>query len=67
VLARGARGIPRVINQATHQALVLTCEIGSRTVDAESALEALAHLGLDGECGEPELVHSLVPPGRKPA
>jgi len=65
VLARGARGIPRVINQATHQALVLTCEIGSRTVDAESALEALAHLGLDGECAE--LVHSLVPPGRKPA
>ena len=29
VLARGARGIPRLLNQAAHQALTLACEAGN--------------------------------------
>ncbi|HEV3202939.1 MAG TPA: AAA family ATPase [Gemmataceae bacterium] len=77
VVARGSRGIPRLINQITHQALFLAFETGCNTVDAEAALEALALLGLEGETREP---HDLgagraddedgiirVPTGRKPA
>jgi MSHA biogenesis protein MshM len=63
VLARGSRGIPRLLNQAAHQALILAHGIGAACVDAEAALEALAMLGLedgaqavaDGEIGNDEL------------
>jgi len=54
VLARGTQGVPRLLNQAAHQALCLVHEAGGRTVDAEAALEALALLGLstDGALNE---------------
>jgi type II secretory pathway predicted ATPase ExeA len=46
VLAGGARGVPRLLNQAAHQALALACAAGAPAVDAEAALEVLALLGL---------------------
>jgi type II secretory pathway predicted ATPase ExeA len=46
VLARGAKGIPRLLNQAGHQALLLADAAGLAMVDAEAALEALAVVGL---------------------
>jgi type II secretory pathway predicted ATPase ExeA len=53
ILARGCQGVPRLLNQAAHQALALAYTAGSLAVDAEAALEALAVLGLqkdqDGE------------------
>jgi general secretion pathway protein A len=50
VLARGTQGVPRLLNQAAHQALLLADEAGAEQVDAEAALEALTRLGL--EAGE---------------
>jgi type II secretory pathway predicted ATPase ExeA len=47
LLARGTRGVPRLLNQAAHEALTLACAAEVRPVDAEAALEALALLGLD--------------------
>ena len=47
VLATGARGIPRLLNQSAHQALQLADAGDLRRVDAECAAEALARLGLD--------------------
>jgi type II secretory pathway predicted ATPase ExeA len=47
LLARGTRGIPRLLNQAAHEALTLACSAGARPADAEAALEALALLGLE--------------------
>jgi general secretion pathway protein A len=52
LLVRAAHGIPRVLNQAAHQALTLACEAGQRTVDAEAVLEALALLELEAESSE---------------
>ena len=54
VLARGTRGIPRLLNQAGHQALLLADAADLQRVDAEAALEALAVLGLqsEDECAE---------------
>jgi general secretion pathway protein A len=52
VLARGCHGIPRLLNQAGHQALTLAAEAGADGVDAEAALEALTLLGLPGESAE---------------
>jgi general secretion pathway protein A len=46
MLARGSGGVPRLLNQATHQALSLACAAGSTVVDAEAVLEALELLGL---------------------
>jgi general secretion pathway protein A len=46
ILAHGAQGVPRLLNQAAHQALLLACSAGANAVDAEAALEALALLGL---------------------
>jgi type II secretory pathway predicted ATPase ExeA len=46
VLARGTHGVPRLLNQAGHQALLLGDAAGLDIVDAEAALEALALLGL---------------------
>lgn len=46
VIARGARGIPRCLNQAAHQALVLADEGELQKVDAEAALEALSMVGM---------------------
>jgi len=49
LLARGARGIPRLVNRAVHQALQVAHAADLRTVDAEVALEALFLLGLEVE------------------
>jgi len=46
LLARGTQGIPRLLNQAGHQALALAQQAGSAQVDAEAALEALTLLEL---------------------
>lgn len=47
VLARGTRGLPRLLNQAAHQAFLLADAGELPRVDAEAALEALTVLGLD--------------------
>ena len=41
--------MPRLLNQAAHQAFLLAFLAGTTEVDAEAALEALAHLGLQVE------------------
>jgi general secretion pathway protein A len=52
ILARGTKGVPRLLNQAVHQALMLAHSADMSQIDAEAALEALALLGL--EVQEPE-------------
>src|SRR5262249_21920591 len=47
LLARQTRGVPRLLNQAAHQALSLADAADVSLVDAEAALEALAALGLE--------------------
>lgn len=64
VLARGGQGLPRLLNQAAHQALTLAAAAGAVAVDAEAALEALAALGLEGEKPAAE---DDAPPDRGPA
>jgi type II secretory pathway predicted ATPase ExeA len=49
LLARGSRGIPRLLNQAAHHALTLACQAEMTRVDTEAALEALSRLGLEAE------------------
>jgi type II secretory pathway predicted ATPase ExeA len=49
VLARGAKGVPRLLNKAGHQALLLAHAADLTIVDAEAAMEALAVLGLEAE------------------
>jgi type II secretory pathway predicted ATPase ExeA len=47
LLARGCRGVPRLLNQAAHEAMTLAGSASVRPVDAEAVLEALTCLGLD--------------------
>ena len=47
LLARSTRGVPRLLNQAAHQAFRLATEAGAGQVDVEAALEALDILGLE--------------------
>jgi hypothetical protein len=61
ILARGTGGVPRLLNQAAHQALTLAYTAGAALVDAEAALEALDHLGLSDET-EPGKIQRLTPP-----
>jgi type II secretory pathway predicted ATPase ExeA len=49
LLARATGGVPRLLNQAAHQAMTLAAEAGTGEVDVEAALEALNQLGLDEE------------------
>lgn len=49
ILARGSQGIPRLLNQAATQALLLAEAAGLEQVDAEVALEALTSLGLEND------------------
>jgi general secretion pathway protein A len=49
LLSQQTRGVPRLLNQAAHQALALAAEAGAAQVDAEAALEALDMLGLTAE------------------
>ena len=51
-LARGTRGIPRLLGQSAQQALTLADAADLETVDTEAALEALAKLGLDAELSD---------------
>jgi general secretion pathway protein A len=54
LLSRQTRGVPRLLNQAAHQALNLAAESGAAQVDAEAALEALTLLGLADELDDAE-------------
>jgi type II secretory pathway predicted ATPase ExeA len=47
LLVRGSRGIPRLLNQSAHQALLLAWEAQAAVVDVEAVHEALSLLGLD--------------------
>jgi type II secretory pathway predicted ATPase ExeA len=49
LLARATGGVPRLLNQAAHQALTLAAEVGQGEVDVEVTLEVLNQLGLDEE------------------
>ena len=49
MLARQTLGIPRLLNQAAHQAMVLADETDATQVDVEAALEALSLLGLEND------------------
>jgi type II secretory pathway predicted ATPase ExeA len=54
ILARGGKGVPRLLNQAAHHALVLAHAGEAGEIDAEVALEALAACGLaEDETDEP--------------
>src|SRR5438132_5610753 len=53
LLARGSRGVPRLLNQAAHQAFSLAFLAGVTEVDAEAALEALTCLGLQTDDESP--------------
>jgi type II secretory pathway predicted ATPase ExeA len=46
LIARGTRGVPRLLNQAAHQAMALAFELQTEVVDAEITLEVLSALGL---------------------
>jgi type II secretory pathway predicted ATPase ExeA len=62
LLARQTRGVPRLLNQAAHQALTLADSADASLVDAEAALEALALLGLEGPTEtEQPLADDLLP------
>jgi type II secretory pathway predicted ATPase ExeA len=52
-LARAAGGVPRLLNQAAHEALRLAREAEAEQVDVEAVLEALAALGLEAPEEEP--------------
>jgi type II secretory pathway predicted ATPase ExeA len=62
LIARGAGGIPRVINQIAHLALGLTHEAGAGRVDAEGVLEALLRLGIEVADEETEIGTVVVEP-----
>jgi general secretion pathway protein A len=57
ILARYTRGVPRLLNQAARQALVLADTAQADYVDAEAALGALAALGI--EIADPEETASV--------
>ncbi len=47
LLARATHGLPRLLNQSAHLAMMLAHSGGTGRVDAEAAMEALAQLGLE--------------------
>jgi type II secretory pathway predicted ATPase ExeA len=49
LLAGQTKGVPRLLNQAGHQALLLAWQAGARAVDAEAVHGALESLGLGNE------------------
>ncbi|HMF13700.1 MAG TPA: AAA family ATPase, partial [Gemmataceae bacterium] len=56
-VAQATGGIPRLLNQAAHQAFALAHEAGASLVDVEAVLEALCTLGLStGDTAEPSFV-----------
>lgn len=70
LLARHTRGVPRLLNQAARQALVLADAAEASYVDVEAALEALAVLGIEvveeSESGTSEELAPLVPGTGRP-
>lgn len=66
LLARCSGGVPRLLNQAAHRALVLAHAASADEVDAEAALEALTLLGLAPEESE-EAEEELTPALSRPA
>jgi type II secretory pathway predicted ATPase ExeA len=63
ILARGGQGVPRLLNQAAHQALLLAHAAGASQVDAEAALEALPLIGLEPASESATTEQSLVGEG----
>lgn len=49
ILARGSRGVPRLLDRVGHLALRLAFQAGAEEVDAEAALESLSQSGLAEE------------------
>jgi type II secretory pathway predicted ATPase ExeA len=62
LIIKASGGLPRLINQAMHLALELTCQAGEGRVDAEGALEALSRLGLEAAEEEPAAAGAEDPP-----
>jgi type II secretory pathway predicted ATPase ExeA len=60
LLARQTRGIPRLLNQAVHQALTVADAADADHVDAEAALEALAVLGIETHEPDEGMAVSLI-------
>lgn len=58
MLARGAGGVPRLLNQVGHQAMLFADAAELEQIDSEAALEALAILGL-GQAQEEEAMVGL--------
>jgi general secretion pathway protein A len=54
LLARHTRGVPRLLNQAARQALVLADTAEASHIDVEAALEALTALGIEVRDDEEE-------------
>lgn len=68
LLARHTGGIPRLLNQASHQAMRMAAEAGATEVELEVALEALSQIGIsvgDEEAREPVLPMPLVEPSNE--
>lgn len=64
ILARGTSGVPRLLNQATSQALLLAEQADMEGVDEEAVLEALAQLGIpcrEETTDEPGLPETVTP------
>jgi type II secretory pathway predicted ATPase ExeA len=61
MLARGTRGVPRLLNRVMHQALTVATTAGATLVDAEVALEALGLVGLAGGPEECDGLDNSVP------
>jgi hypothetical protein len=61
ILARGSRGIPRLLNQTAHQALALAWHAEMTKVDTEAALETLARFGLEADDADDDLPRSTLP------
>jgi type II secretory pathway predicted ATPase ExeA len=59
IIATGSHGVPRLLNQAGHQALLIAHSNDMDTVDAEVALESLSILGIQSEPADDGL--SLAP------
>src|SRR5258708_13745301 len=49
LLAKHTQGVPRLINQAGHQALTLSESLELEQIDAEVVLEALAAIGIEAD------------------
>jgi type II secretory pathway predicted ATPase ExeA len=62
ILAEQTTGIPRLLNQAAHEALRLACKAETNYVDAEAAMEALHILGLSEADAEVESAVAAEPP-----